>query len=275
HRSNHEITLIDWASGQVAWRLGGPNSDFTFPNDGGFKSQHDARFAGNNRISLFDNRFLGTVTTPRALVYALDTVLWQATREYERVEPNSESPTMGSFRELPNGDGLVCWGQILPEDRPNLSYFQANGQKVCDWQFQVQHLAYRAVCSDLPFPIARPEIICDEQNGNLVLSVQGSYPSYLWSSGESTSLIQVSDTGYYQVYVPLGDGFVGSNVIHVTDLSAGCSTTPVADPRGGGGRPPRLVGVYDLLGRPVNARLQGHIYLERYDNGQSRKVIQL
>lgn len=274
HRSNHEVTLVDWASGQVVWRLGGPNNDFFFLGDGGFKSQHDARFAGNGRISIYDNRSLGSVTTPRAVVYEVDTAWGLATKLYDLVEPNAASPSMGSFREQPNGDGLVCWGQVTPEDSPNLSYYQANHHKVCDWRFEDQHLAYRALCEELPFAIARPVVVCNQQNGILVLNVQGSYPSYLWSSGDTTSIIQVTDTGYYQVYVPLGDGFVGSNVFHVTDVNAACPSTPVSDPQIQSIRPPKLVGTYDLLGRSVLQREAGHVYVERYDNGLSRKVVQ-
>jgi hypothetical protein len=273
HRSNHEVTLVDWPTGQVAWRLGGPNNDFTFLNDGGFKSQHDARFAGPGRITIMDNRSLGMIRTPRAVAYVLDTVNWIATKEYEWVEQNSESPSMGSYRELPNGDGIISWGQILPEDRPNISYYQPNGQKVCDWQFQDQHMVYRVTCGDLDFALERPEIVCNQQNGILVLNVTSSHSSYLWSNGDTASIIQALDTGYYQVYVPMGVGFVGSNVIHVTDVNAACPSTPVVDPVPGG-RPPRIAGTYDLLGRPVEQRLPGHVYIERYSNGLSRKVIQ-
>ncbi|MBP6722593.1 MAG: hypothetical protein KA239_09730, partial [Bacteroidia bacterium] len=85
---------------------------------------------------------------------------------------------------------------------------------------------------------------------------------------------QAMDTGYYQVYVPSGAGFAGSNVLHITDLNSDCPSTPVDDPRLGG-RPPKLVGTFDLLGRPIQLRQAGQIYLERYDNGQSRKVLEL
>lgn len=272
HRSNQEVTLVDWQTGQVVWRLGGAVSSFVFTNDIGFDSQHDARFAGPGRISLYDNRSHGTIRTPRAVVYTLDTVLGQATKVYERVLANAESPSMGSFRELPNGDGLVCWGQVYPEARPNITYYQASGQKVCDWEFQSQHLVYRVVCDELPFAIERPVIDCDFQNGHIVLQVQGSYPSYLWSSGDTTSIIQVVDTGYYQVYVPLGSGLVGSNVFHLADISAACPSTPVPDPQPGG-RLPKLIGIYDLLGRPLAQPLRGQVYLERYDDGRSRKVV--
>lgn len=273
HRSNHEVTLINWATGDVIWRLGGPNNDFYMLNDGGFNSQHDARFAGQDRISLFDNRTHGAVNAPRAVVYSIDTIHWVATKLYDRVAQNAESPTMGSFRELSNGDGLVCWGQVFPEAMPNVSYFHADGRKVCDWKFEDPHLAYRVMCGELPWTLERPEIYCTQQNSTLTLHIQGSHPSVLWSTGDTTQSIQVSDTGYYQAYVPLGGGHVGSNVIRVRNLNGACPSTPIVDPAISG-RPPRLVATYDLMGRVVIDREPGHVYVERYDNGLSRKIVQ-
>lgn len=272
HRSNHEVTLIDWPSRQILWRLGGRNNDFFFLNDAGFRSQHDARFVGGNRISIYDNRSLGNITTPRAVVYELDTLNWVATRLYERVQQGATSPSMGSFRQLPNGDALVCWGQVVPEQAPNVSYYLATGQKVAEWHFQDQHLAYRITCEDLPFPIDRPHIYCTRQNNQLILQVSGNHPSYLWNTGATDSLIVAADTGYYQVYVPSGVGFAGSNVLHITDLNANCPSTPVADPVVDN-RPPKLLGRYDLLGRPVTEPQPGQVIIERYDKGRSRKVL--
>lgn len=272
HRSNHEVTMVDWPTGNVMWRLGGRNNDFLFINDAGFRSQHDARFVGSNRISIYDNRSLGTITTPRAVVYSLDTVNWIATREYERVLQNTSSPSMGSFRQLPNGDGLVCWGQILPENAPNITYYLATGQKVADWHFQDQHLAYRITCEDLPFPIERPLIYCTRTNDQLVLQATGAYPSYLWNTAETDSIVVAADTGFYQLYVPSGVGYVGSNVLHITDLNAACPSTPILDPVVDS-RPPKLLGRYDLLGRPVASPVPGQVIIEVYDRGRSRKVV--
>ncbi len=272
HRANHEVTLVDWGTGNVLWRLGGPNNDFFYLNDGGFKSQHDARFVGPGRISLLDNRSIASVRAPRAVLYALDTTLWLATKVYERVDATLESSSMGSFRVLANGDGLVSWGTTAPNGRPNLSYYHGNGQKVCDIVLQDNHKCYRAVCDELPFAITRPEIVCDRQNNQLVLQATGSYPSQLWSTGSTSQLLVVQDTGYYQLYVPLGMGFVGSNVFHITDLEANCPSTPAADPSDAA-RPAVLLETYDLLGRPASTRVAGQIYIERYRDGRSRKVI--
>lgn len=273
HRNIHEVTLVDWPTGNVTWRLGGPNSDFYFLNDGGFKSQHDARFAGTGRISLFDNRTVAAVKTPRAVLYMVDTTLGLATKIYDRVDATIESPTMGSFRILSNGDGIVSWGNRVPVDRPSLTYFHPNGFKVCDIHLEEQHHCYQAVCEDLPFAIVRPEIYCDQQNGQLILQAVGSYADYLWSNGATTASIVVPDTGFYQLYVPLGMGQVGSNVIEVTNLQANCPSTPSPDAQEPS-RPARLQGTYDLLGRPVDARVQGQLYIERYQDGRSRKLIQ-
>lgn len=272
HRNLHAVTLIDWASGNVIWQLGGAQNSFSFLNDGGFNAQHDARFTGSNRISVFDNRSRAPVRTPRAVVYTLDTALGLATKVYERTAPNSESSSMGSFRELSNGDGIVSWGTEAPESKPNLSYYHRNGQKVCDMYLELDQHAYRGVCEPLPFALYRPEITCDRQNNNLVLQASGSYPRYLWSTGDTVPIIVVPDTGYYQLYVPLGMGMVGSNVFHVTNLAGNCPSTEMPEPLEAV-KPQYLEGVFDLLGRPVLERQAGQIYIERYRDGRSRKVV--
>jgi hypothetical protein len=134
-------------------------------------------------------------------------------------------------------------------------------------------LSYRAVCGDLPFQIERPTITCEQQNGNLVLRLVGSYPSQRWSNGSIDDFIVLQDTGWYQCYVPLGDGFAGSNVFHVTDLSAACPIVSRPEPISAS-KPPKLIGVFDIMGREVSKRKPGNLYIERYDNGQSRKVRQ-
>lgn len=271
HRNTHEVTLVDWGTGQIMWRLGGKSNDFYFLNDGGFRAQHDARFAGPGRISVFDNRTLAPVSTPRGVMYALDTTNWIATKLYERNGSSMESTSMGSFQTLPTGDGLVSWGNEAPTERPNVSFFHGNGQKVFDLYLALQHHCYAAYCNDLPFAITRPEISCDRQNNTLVLQPIGNYSNYLWSNGSTAQILVVPDTGYYQLYVPLGMGFVGSNVFHVTDLQADCPSSDAPEPSA---RPqvPRLEGTYDLLGRSVEQREAGHIYIERYRDGRSRKV---
>jgi Arylsulfotransferase (ASST) len=272
HRNLHAVTLIDWPTGNVVWQLGGVQSDFYFLNDGGFNAQHDARFVGTDRISIFDNRSKSAVRTPRGVVYSLDTALGLATKVYDRTAPTAESSSMGSFRVLPNGDGLVSWGTKAPPERASLSYYHPNGQKVCDMQLQLNHHSYRAVCENLPFTLTRPQITCNRQNNTLLLEAAGTYTNYLWSTGSTAQILVVPDTGYYQLYLPLGMGYVGSNVFHVTNLAGNCPSTDAADGVEAT-RPRQLQATYDLLGRPVEAPTPGHIYIERYRDGRSRKVV--
>jgi hypothetical protein len=274
HRNNHEVTLVDWATGQVRWRLGGPNNDFFYLNDGGFNAQHDARFVGAGQVSLLDNRSIAPQRTPRAVVYALDTTLWLATKIYERAAPTLESNSMGSYRQLPNGDGLVAWGLAVPQDQPELSYYHPNGTKVWDLYLENQHHVYRAVCGALPFPLTRPQITCDRPNDVLTLQAVGNHASYLWSTGATTAAITVTDTGDYQLYVPLGMGYVGSNVLHITDVDADCPSTASADVQAGVPRDNPLVETTDVLGRVVTERIAGQVYVERYRDGRCRKVVQ-
>lgn len=274
HRSNHEIDLVDWPTGRMVWRLGGANNQFTFPNGGQFNSQHDARFVGPGKISLFDNATLSSPNHPAAIVFDIDTVNYIATQSLRWEDPIGNSNSMGGFRLLPNGDGVISWGNIYPQNQPNITYFNARKQAVCDLLWEDPHLSYRAVCGELPFEIERPTITCEQQNGNLILRLVGSYPSQKWSNGATDDFIVLQDTGWYQCYVPLGDGFAGSNVFHVTDLAASCPIVNRPEPSISTGKPAKRIGIYDLLGREIQTAKPGNLYIERYDNGQSRKVRQ-
>ncbi len=273
HRSNHEISLIDWPTQRMVWRLGGNHNQFLYPRGGVFNSQHDARFVGPNQISLFDNATQATPNNPRAIVFEMDTVTMEADMILEWKSPAANSNSMGGFRQLPNGDGIVTWGNVYPQEHTNITYFNARQQAVADLHWSEPHLSYRAVCADLPFQIEQPTITCEVQNGNLILRLVGNYPSQQWSTGSTDDFIVLADTGWYQCYVPLGDGFVGSNVFHVTDLNAGCPVPVASDDIQESNRVPRLIGLFDILGRKVAHPEMGELYIERYDNGLSRKVM--
>jgi hypothetical protein len=115
-------------------------------------------------------------------------------------------------------------------------------------------------------------VTCETQNNQVILSVDSIYSDYFWSSGESTSSITLLDTGTYQVFVPLGIGMVGSFPLRITDLAAACpmvNSPEAVQPV----KRRKLVGTWDLLGRPVMHPKPGKLYIERYDDGSSRKVM--
>ena len=131
-RNLSEITKIDRKSGDIIWRLGGKNNQFTFINDSPpyFFYQHDIRRLPNGHITLFDNR-----NSPgnrpdlellphysRAVEYALDeraktaTLVWQY-----RTTPDTFGSVMGNTQRLSNGNTVIGWGsgERLTEGEPD------------------------------------------------------------------------------------------------------------------------------------------------------------
>ena len=113
-RNMDEVTKIDHATGEIIWRLGGKNNQFTFVNDpDGFNAQHEIRRLPNGNVTLFDN---GTYRGySRAVEYALDESTYTATVAWEyRHSPDILGWALGSTQRLPNGNTLVGWGSANP-----------------------------------------------------------------------------------------------------------------------------------------------------------------
>jgi hypothetical protein len=118
-----EVTKISRTTGEIIWRLGGRNNQFTFTNDPErFSYQHDARRLENGNILLYDNGNHHDVPHSRAVEYRLDetamtaTVVWQY-----RHTPEVFSYAMGNAQRLPNGNTLIGWGAypLVTEVRPD------------------------------------------------------------------------------------------------------------------------------------------------------------
>jgi hypothetical protein len=116
-----EITKIDIETGDIIWRLGGENNQFTFVNDPlpeHFSYQHDIRRLPNKNITLFNNGNYLPVQISSAKEYNLDednkiaTMVWQ----YEHPDINGihvYGRASGSNQRLPNGNTLINWGLII------------------------------------------------------------------------------------------------------------------------------------------------------------------
>ncbi|NQY68361.1 MAG: aryl-sulfate sulfotransferase [Flavobacteriales bacterium] len=111
-RKMDEITKISSVSGDIIWRLGGTNNEFTFPNDSiMFCSQHDIRRINNGNITLFDNTN-HTSISPRAIEYKLDEDYKTATIVWEKSNSTViDANIYGSCQRLENGNTFVNWGQ--------------------------------------------------------------------------------------------------------------------------------------------------------------------
>ena len=119
-----EITKINRRTGEIIWRLGGRNNQFTIVNDplGGFSAQHSVRVLDNGNLLLYDNGLRHSPPESRAVEYRLDigaktaTMVWQ----YRRVPPVF-TPFLGSVQRYQNGNTLIAFstGDLIVEVDPN------------------------------------------------------------------------------------------------------------------------------------------------------------
>jgi hypothetical protein len=128
-RHMDEITKINSTTGNIIWRLGGKNNQFTFINDTmEFSHQHYIRRLASGNIILFDNGNYHAPPFSRAVEYQIDennkilNLVWQY-----RHTPEIFSFAMGSAQRLSNGNTLIGWGsatttltEVTPEG--NIAY---------------------------------------------------------------------------------------------------------------------------------------------------------
>ena len=112
-RNSDEITKINSQTGEVIWRLGGKQNEFTFINDplGGFSHQHGIRRLENGNLIMFDNGNLHSPPTSRAVEYKID----EQNKTAELVWDYTHMPAIFSFaigfaQRLPDGNTLIDYG---------------------------------------------------------------------------------------------------------------------------------------------------------------------
>lgn len=144
-----EITKIDRTTGDIIWRWGGINNQFTFINDSlGFSYQHDIRVLPNGNMTLFDNGNLHDVQISRACEYTLDQAAMTATLVWQYANPlETFSISMGSVQRLNNGNTLIGWGS---SSSPAVTEVTPDGVKAFEMSLPDNVINYRAYRSDLP-----------------------------------------------------------------------------------------------------------------------------
>ncbi|MEM7104142.1 MAG: arylsulfotransferase family protein [Bacteroidota bacterium] len=114
NRNMNEVTKISRTTGDIIWRMGGKNNQFTFIDDFpyGFTAQHDARLRPNGNLTLFDNGYFHQAPETRVVEYELDEVNLTATLVREIVSPiGVPSIRTGNAQSLPNGNLFIGWGR--------------------------------------------------------------------------------------------------------------------------------------------------------------------
>jgi hypothetical protein len=111
-RNTSTVYKIDINTGDVIWRFGGEQSDFTFANAADAPSyQHDARRLPDGQLSVFDNGNAHSPTESSGRSYTLDESAMTATLTSDlRANPAAYSPFIGNNRQVSNGNQLVSYG---------------------------------------------------------------------------------------------------------------------------------------------------------------------
>ncbi|WP_328390085.1 arylsulfotransferase family protein [Nocardia sp. NBC_00416] len=143
-RNTSTVYNVDIHTGAINWRLGGKNSTFELGPGVQFAFQHDAEFADDDTLRLFNNNSSGftTLGTSSAQWIDLDLGARRATLARNQTHPAGLTAfAMGNAQGLDNGNTLVGWGMA-----PHISEFSPTGDLVFDAALPLG--TYRAYLED-------------------------------------------------------------------------------------------------------------------------------
>lgn len=151
-RNTSALFYVERPSGRIVWKLGGtPYSKdgaqiirVVDDPEGGFGSQHDARFQPGGHVSMFDDH-TGLAGAARGIEYAMDPtagtarVSWSYTGQASAV-------ALGSFRRYSDGSSIIAWG--IPGDPTSyagaFTEVDEAGKDLMDVRFERGDSTYRA-----------------------------------------------------------------------------------------------------------------------------------
>jgi hypothetical protein len=168
-RNTCALYEIDRETGRLNWRLGGKRSDFRLGEGVRFCRQHDARWADDGVITLFDNRI--AAPTQRGESRAIKLAVNERRRTVRLLRgykhPRSlGAPNKGGTRMLPNGNQLVGWGAV-----PTITEYTRRGRIVFDARFAgAGDGSYRAIRSPWTGrPLTRPSVAAERRGGRVAV----------------------------------------------------------------------------------------------------------
>ena len=164
-----EVTKIDRQTGEIIWRLGGANNEFTFVNDplDGFYNQHSVRVLGNGHYTIFDNGCLHNPQVTRALEYEIDTDNMTATLVWSFVEtPPTYAFHMGNVQRLPNGNTFINWAV---QNLPKAMEVRPDGSKAYELNYVDRYKTYRAFRFPWDGVAKQPYLLVENELNHVVL----------------------------------------------------------------------------------------------------------
>ncbi len=117
-RHLNEITKINRETGEIIWRMGGKENEFSLIGDNlWFTDQHGIREINADSISLFDNGNYHDPKFSRGVEYAIDEEAMELTfiREY-RHDPDIIVSTMGMMQREAGKNAVIGWSRPSTEE---------------------------------------------------------------------------------------------------------------------------------------------------------------
>ncbi|MFC2102591.1 aryl-sulfate sulfotransferase [Bacteroidota bacterium] len=231
-RHFNEITKIKHPSGNIKWRFGGKNNQFTISNDPvGFTGQHDIRRQANGHITLLDNGQYNLITSARAVEYSISETNYTASLVWEYIPDTSVfSNSLGSHRMSQSGKHLMDFGR-LSEELPWMEYLNPDKSKILEIDCPNGYVSYRAFIYDtLPWTLNRPVVECVKIDDWYLLEAEPGHSEYRWTTGATTQSIPIIQPGSYAVFVPHGIGYIASEYITITDTEDPCDLSTEISP---------------------------------------------
>ncbi|MFC2115985.1 aryl-sulfate sulfotransferase [Bacteroidota bacterium] len=150
-RNMSEITKIHRQTGEIIWRMGGKNNEFSFIDDPkSFSGQHTVIKQSNGSITLLDNGYNSDSLYSRGLEYQVDEDLKTArlVKEYHH-DPQIYGFAMGNFQRLDNGNSLIFWGALKGNTSGPVTEYNPEGRVVFEAVFDSIYLSpYRCYRSE-------------------------------------------------------------------------------------------------------------------------------
>ncbi|MRS05574.1 T9SS type A sorting domain-containing protein [bacterium] len=132
---------------------------------------------------------------------------------------------------------MVDFGYV-EEIYPWMVVVKPDKTKVLEAYYPQDYISYRAFnYPALPWQLDRPEVDCQKTGAHYYLVAEPGYNEYLWSTGETTSFIEIGGPGEYWVSVPYGQGYIFSEYIQITDIDNPCLYLASSDPHSGEEKP--------------------------------------
>ncbi|MBN2010951.1 aryl-sulfate sulfotransferase [candidate division KSB1 bacterium] len=165
-----EITKINRTTGDIIWRFGGLNNQFTFLNDlDGFTYQHDIRAVPGKpgNYTIMDNGNFHDPRYSRAVEYKLDTLTMTAEKVWEyRHEPDRYTKWMGNVQRLENGNTVIGWSL---NSLPKMTEVTSDGNIVYEANFLSNNTSYRVHRFACTAKAVRPYLIAESFSDRICL----------------------------------------------------------------------------------------------------------